>query len=726
MKSIKIFKATNLFFVLSILLATLTNVSCTDPSLQNQNLSNTPVLSIMLEENFRTVGVNLSLNQLSNFKLTGKKAGDETVITFGNSSGYATAAALTGAAITLPEDAAGNSWELTLTAECTAGGVTKTYTSTITKTIKAGQNAVKFTYTFESEYNEGNGSFSVILDWTEITESSDKVNNATFVFENMDGTEVEASIKNKITQSSITDNTFNVSGSDIPAGTYRLRMSLNKNEAQVAYWQEVVKIAGGFSSTKTRTIQGFLDAYHITYHWDNDVTDFENCPTTASVVTDLLANGTPKKEGYTFLNFYTDSACTKRFDIKKLCADTDLYAKWFNVNDPHTATKDTIASKIAAANSTDILNPFGIKLFGPYTYDNFTSTAEALEARNSDNVYIALDFSEVDTDIEDFRFFSSCSRLAAVTIPDSVLPYKSDNHGITGITFCDAENLQNIYTSDNNPNYSSIEGVLCNKSGTKIVAFPCGKTCTNSTYNTPDSVTEIEANAFYGANLKINTVIIGENVTTINSNAFNNAANITVSFDDKTHAWKCRDGYGLYFDIENQVKKNLEKNNVYTLTSGYSKQNKTFTEVLTEIQPSQVDVISGAGDDEENFDLNTIGFNTFTIQTPGYGTNYAEKWYWFTTEPGHTYYLYLCGGNTISSYSNIQNPNEIWNSVQLNVYSGDGSCCIDRLGSIEESNVFFTAEEKQGVDNVAYIYVAAGGSFGITKKVYLLIRDVAP
>ena len=708
MKGIKIFKSTNIFLVLFILLAGFAAVSCNNLTLQNQ--SQKPVLTITLEEQFRTVSPELSLDQLSNFQLTGKKSGEETVVTLGNASGYATAAALTNAVITLPDDAAGNSWELTLTAQCHTGGVNKTYTSTVTKTINAGQNAVKFTYTFKSDYNDGNGSFSVTLDWTEKTENSGKVNKATAVFENMDGSSVSSSITGNITIGNINNNTVTISGNNIPAGTYRLKMYLNKDEAHIAYWQEVVKVAGGFSSSATRTIQDFLVPYTITYHLNNGTNEVETL--SASIATDLLV---PQRAGYELINWYTDTACKHVFDIKTLCSDIDLYAKWFDANDINMATKNTIVTRIANASSTDPSEPFVIQAFGPFTDTDFSAAADALDSRHNDNVYIALDFSEVQTDIKNFEYFRSCSRLAGIAIPDSV--------EVKGSSFDCATNLRYIDVSVNNQNYSSKDGVLCDKGETKIVAFPCGKVCTDNSYKTPDCITSIGQEAFCGT-LKINTIIISENVTVLSIYSFKNTSNITVSFDDKTHIWDDKENgyyYGLYGDIEKQVKKILESNS-NTLSRGFNKQNKVFSDLLTEAQLSPVTVVPGAGDNEDNFDINTTGYNTLTIQTPGSGTPSAEKWYSFATTPGHTYNLYLCCDVTVSDFSNIPESTVLWGSLQFNVYSGDGTCCIDRLGINGDSYDSFTAEAEQ---DIAYIRIAVGGYYGASKMVYLLIRDAA-
>ena len=701
MKNIKTFKTTHILLVLYILLAAFTAVSCNNLTTQEQKQSQKTVLKVILQDEARTVSPELLLTQLSNFKLTGQKGGDgNPVVDLGNASGYATAADLAAEEFALPDDASGSYWNFTLTAEFNAGDVTQTYSCTSGITVVAGQNAVGFTFVFESDYAQGTGDFSVTFDCPENAISNGKFDSFTVVFENIDGTAVSDSINSKITKSEIVNNAFTVSGDDIPAGIYRLKISLEKNNARVAYWQEVVKIAGGFESTAAYSIQDFLDAYTITYHLNDGTDTVQNLY--ASIATDLFQ---PQRAGYTFINWYTDSACKHVFDIKTLSSNIELYAKWFGENDMHMATKDTIASRIASATATgNPSDPFVIQAFGPFTHADFSAAQEALEQRNgAEDLYIALDFSEVQTDIEDFEYFSSCTRLAGITIPDSVLPYDWYDdwwgyaHGVKGSSFRDAPYLQYINASDNNPNYKSIDGVLCNKSGTKIVAFPRGKTCanTNNTYTTPATIERIENEAFYGG-LSINTVIIGENVHLLADECFKYATtengSITVSFVDNTHAWYGGSFSGYYFNIEEMVKKDLEYNNSGTLMQYFSWDSRTFAQVLAAAQPASVTVAQGAGSDTINYNLETTEYNTITITDID-----KETWLSFPTVPGRTYYVYYCDAIQAQNgqFKNTSGINFCYNPT-IFFYSGDGSCYIDALGYNGAATDNFTAVEKQG------------------------------
>ena len=105
--------------------------------------------------------------------------------------------------------------------------------------------------------------------------------------------------------------------------------------------------------------------------------------------------------------------------------------------------------------------------------------------------------------------------------------------------------LRNIYVSSANKVYSSQDGVLMNKAGTKIIAYPQGNT--RSKYTTPASVTAIETMAFNKCKLKevyiqgkitkmgwgafssnaLEKVTIGNQVTVIGEKAFSWCENLT-------------------------------------------------------------------------------------------------------------------------------------------------------------------------------------------------------
>jgi hypothetical protein len=86
--------------------------------------------------------------------------------------------------------------------------------------------------------------------------------------------------------------------------------------------------------------------------------------------------------------------------------------------------------------------------------------------------------------------------------------------------FCSS--LTTIQVGSNNPNYKSIDGVLFDKAGSVLIAFPGGK---GGKYTIPDSVTSIGHGAFYKCP-NLSFVSIPASVTTIGNIAFYNCSNL--------------------------------------------------------------------------------------------------------------------------------------------------------------------------------------------------------
>ena len=110
-----------------------------------------------------------------------------------------------------------------------------------------------------------------------------------------------------------------------------------------------------------------------------------------------------------------------------------------------------------------------------------------------------------------YEAFSGCTSMKSITIGSGV-----EELDDSFISFC--RRLANINVSPNNKNYSSIDGVLFNKDGSKLLAYPRGNE--RSKYTIPDGVTTICKNAFLGCYIK--TLTIPVSVTEIESNAFGN------------------------------------------------------------------------------------------------------------------------------------------------------------------------------------------------------------
>jgi hypothetical protein len=128
--------------------------------------------------------------------------------------------------------------------------------------------------------------------------------------------------------------------------------------------------------------------------------------------------------------------------------------------------------------------------------------------------------------------FAECSSLTSITIPDSVTSIGSGAFmGCSSLTSIDipdsvtsidrgaffgCRSLTNIEVDALNPAYSSLQGVLFNKTQAELIAYPGGKV---GSYTIPKSVISIGGYAFWGCT-RLTSVTIPESVTCIGEGAF--------------------------------------------------------------------------------------------------------------------------------------------------------------------------------------------------------------
>ena len=113
--------------------------------------------------------------------------------------------------------------------------------------------------------------------------------------------------------------------------------------------------------------------------------------------------------------------------------------------------------------------------------------------------------------------FYACTSLANITIPSSVT-------SIGDYAFFNCTSLTSIEVSDNNKNYSSLDGVLFNKDKSELITYPVGKT--DSEYAIPNSVTSVD-NYTFDKCISLTSVTIGNSVTSIGEYAFLGCTSLT-------------------------------------------------------------------------------------------------------------------------------------------------------------------------------------------------------
>ena len=112
--------------------------------------------------------------------------------------------------------------------------------------------------------------------------------------------------------------------------------------------------------------------------------------------------------------------------------------------------------------------------------------------------------------------FSGCTSLTNVTIGTNVTSI-----GVNA--FYDCPSLMTIMVNSNNSAYSSVAGVLFDKNQTTLIAYPETKA---GSYAIPDSVTNIEANAFADC-MNLQNVTIPNSVISIGGGAFRFCVSLT-------------------------------------------------------------------------------------------------------------------------------------------------------------------------------------------------------
>jgi hypothetical protein len=119
------------------------------------------------------------------------------------------------------------------------------------------------------------------------------------------------------------------------------------------------------------------------------------------------------------------------------------------------------------------------------------------------------------TEIGDFAFWG-CTALASLNLPASVSMV-----GDMAFTGCNSLTMINVDVG--NVNFASLDGVLYNKSFTKIIQYPGGKA---GAFTTPESVATVGYYSF-GESISLTSVMVSSNVTSIEGMAFTTCPSLT-------------------------------------------------------------------------------------------------------------------------------------------------------------------------------------------------------
>lgn len=173
-----------------------------------------------------------------------------------------------------------------------------------------------------------------------------------------------------------------------------------------------------------------------------------------------------------------------------------------------------------------------------YTIPNSVTSIEERAFEDSTNLTNVTIPNSV-TNIDDFAF-SGCTGLTSITIPNSVTsigPFAFSKctslksitipKSVTSIgdyAFSECNSLTSITVDSNNEEYSSKDGALFDKSGTKLIRYPAGNTRT--AYTIPNSVTKIAPYAFSDCS-SLKNITVPSSMDSIGANVFADCTSLT-------------------------------------------------------------------------------------------------------------------------------------------------------------------------------------------------------
>ena len=215
--------------------------------------------------------------------------------------------------------------------------------------------------------------------------------------------------------------------------------------------------------------------------------------------------------------------------------------------------------------------------------------------------------------------FSNCSSLKNVSIGSGCT-------SISTTAFDGTFSIDRITVSEDNKNYTVVDGVLYNKDMTTLVLYPKNR---SGEFAVPDTVTTI-ANSAFDSSPNLTKVTIGKNVKTIGASAFGECKSLkTVIFEDSDTVQKTICDYAFYkcpvlttVDFGNAVKS--IGNYAFYSCQSLNKLDFSKSSVKT-IGDYAFTVCKSLESIEFPDSLESIGYGAFSANTNGYRGSYVAS-----------------------------------------------------------------------------------------------------
>jgi hypothetical protein len=325
-----------------------------------------------------------------------------------------------------------------------------------------------------------------------------------------------------------------------------------------------------------------------------------NIPASITTIGSFALNECTNLTMVTFLGIVPDISGNYSFAY-----DTEGKSAVYYVGDPNNNTSDYFSKRIQY--SVDVLN----------------NTAELIRFVST----LYADSFDIPSTISNYTFTSiaadafKSTRVTSINIPSSITVIGDD-------AFLDCDRLTDITVSQENKDFSSVNGVLFNKDKTTLIRYPSGNN-ERVSYIIPETVTTLVDNAF--SRSLITSLDIPNSVTAIGENVFLDCSSslATVTFLGTVHDFGTNtfdgisnDATAFYVtDPNNNVSKwtNFTKNFTYKIESS--------TVTITKFEPNSYSKQVGVPDTVAGFRVTTID-NVFSgcrqitrIDFPAYVTS---------------------------------------------------------------------------------------------------------